>query len=354
MTRPTFAYIDLQALQHNAQWLKHQCKGSKLMCVVKADAYGHSLALVAPALADIADGFAVAHSAEGIELRALNADVPILILEGAFEPEDVELAYQYRLTLALTNIHQVNDYLARPSQQRPSVWLKVDTGMHRLGLSETQLTTLCESHQLPADTVIFTHFSDADTDAIKTRLQLAKLTELGRRYGLGMSAANSPACLHYPESHLDWVRPGYAIYGGCPFDTLDPNLQPVMKVHTRIHSIRSLQSGECVGYGSTWCAQQPTRIATLPIGYADGYPRSIKSATPVWLHNRSVPIVGRVSMDLITIDVTQVPQAAEGDLVELWGDNIRLHTLAQHNDLSGYEIMARIPKRLRRSSDWLL
>ena len=354
MTRPTFAYIDIQALRSNAQWLKQHCHGSRLMCVVKADAYGHDIRLIAPALADIADGFAVAHCAEGLELRAVNPTAPILVLEGAFDTIELDTAYQHDLTVAITNTWQIIDYLARPANRRPAIWLKVDTGMHRLGLSESQLEDLCRDHPLPQDTVLFTHFSDADTDSEKTALQLALLTKLGQRYKLPMSAANSPACLSYNESHLDWVRPGYALYGGSPLTDIEEHLRPVMKVYTRIHSIRSLRIGECVGYGSTWSAKQDSRIATLPIGYADGYPRSIASGTKVWLHNQFAPVVGRVSMDLITVDVTGTPEAKEGDLVELWGDNIPLHTLANHSGLSGYEIMARVPKRLQRSDTWRL
>ena len=354
MTRPTFAHIDIKALQSNAAWLKQHCSGSKLMCVVKADAYGHDIRLIAPALADIADGFGVAHCTEGLELRGINPTAPILVLEGAFNTAELDAAYQHDLTLALTNTRQMHEYLAREVHQRPSVWLKVDTGMHRLGLSEAQLDDLCKNNTLPEHTVLFTHFSDADTDSEKTGLQLARLQKLGSRYGLPMSAANSPACLLHTDSHLDWVRPGYALYGGSPLARIEKHLRPVMKVYTRIHSIRSLSAGECVGYGSTWCAQQEALIATLPVGYADGYPRSIANGTKVWLHNQLAPVVGRVSMDLITVDVTDIPQAKEGDLVELWGDNMPLHTLASDNGLSGYEIMARIPKRLQRSSDWLL
>lgn len=354
MTRPSFAYIDIQALRANARWLKQHCAGSKLMCVVKADAYGHDVQIIAPALADIADGFAVAHCAEGLELRAMNQTAPILVLEGSFNNAELDAAYQSDLTVALTNGWQIHDYLARPPQLRPAVWLKIDTGMHRLGLSETQLDKLCSDHILPSDTVLFTHFSDADTDPEKTALQTARLVSLGQRYGLKTSAANSPACLLYPDTHLDWVRPGYSLYGGSPLERIESNLQAVMKVYTRIHSIRSIPPGECVGYGSTWCAERTSTIATLPVGYADGYPRSIKPGTLVWLHNQFAPVVGRVSMDLLTVDVTDIPTAKEGDLVELWGDNMPLHTLANHNDLSGYEIMARIPKRLHRSSDWLL
>lgn len=354
MTRPTFAHIDIQALRANTLWLKQHCRGSKLMCVVKADAYGHDIQLVAPALADIADGFAVAHCAEGIELKAMNLTVPILILEGAFNSAELDLAHQYDLTVALTNIWQVQDYLALPVHQRPSVWVKVDTGMHRLGLSESQLDELCQNNTLPQNTVLFTHFSDADADPEKTAQQLAQLIRLGKQYKLKMSAANSPACLYHPETHLDWVRPGYALYGGSPLAHIEEHLRPVMKVYTRIHSIRSLGAGECVGYGSTWCAERTSTIATLPVGYADGYPRSIANGTKVWLHNQLAPVVGRVSMDLITVDVTRIAAAKEGDLVEIWGDNMPLHTLANHNGLSGYEIMARIPKRLPRSKDWLL
>jgi alanine racemase len=284
----------------------------------------------------------------------MNPTAPILVLEGAFNSAELDAADHHDLTLALTNTWQVNDYLARPAQRRPAVWLKVDTGMHRLGLSEAQVEKLCHNNTLPSDTVLFTHFSDADTDPEKTALQTARLLSLGQRFGLSMSAANSPACLLYPDTHLDWVRPGYSLYGGSPLAEIEQNLKPVMKVYTRIHSIRRLAPGECVGYGSTWCAERTSTIATLPIGYADGYPRSITSGSLVWLHEQFAPVVGRVSMDLITIDVTDIPAAKEGDLVELWGDNMPLHTLANHNGLSGYEILARIPKRLARSSEWQL
>jgi alanine racemase len=348
MTRPTKATIDLSALQQNAQRLRDRAPNSRCLFVVKADAYGHGIELVAPALQNLGDGFAVAHCDEGVALRHLGIEQPILILEGNFDANELALAYHHNLTVALTNSTQIADYLATATAQRPAIWLKLDTGMHRLGLTATEIDDFAARTHQSQSTVLFTHFSDADQSDERTELQLQSLINLGSSLGYPMSAANSPALLRYPATHLDWVRPGYAVYGNPPTGTDAPDLQPVMTVQSRIHSLRTIAAGECVGYGSTWCANRESVIATIPIGYADGYPRSARNGTPVLINGRIAELAGRVSMDLITVDVTNIGPVMVGDPVELWGKNLPVSVIADYNDLSGYEILARIPKRLPR------
>lgn len=348
MTRPTKATIDLSALQHNAQALRDRAPNSRCLFVVKADAYGHGIELVAPALQKLGDGFAVAHCDEGIALRHLGIDQPILILEGSFDAGELALAHHHNLTVALTNSTQIADYFGTATDQRPAIWLKLDTGMHRLGLTHAEINDFASRATSSQSTVLFTHFSDADQSDERTELQLQSLISLGKTLRYPMSAANSPALLRYPATHLDWVRPGYAIYGNPPSGADAPDLQPAMTVQSRIHSLRTIAAGECVGYGSTWCAHRQSVIATIPIGYADGYPRSARNGTPVLVNGRLAKLAGRVSMDLITVDVTNIGPVQVGDPVELWGKSLPVSVIADYNDLSGYEILARIPKRLPR------
>ena len=348
MTRPTKATIDLSALQHNAQTLRDRAPNSRCLFVVKADAYGHGIELVAPALQKLGDGFAVAHCDEGIALRHLGIDQPILILEGSFDADELALAHHHNLTVALTNSTQIADYFGTATDQRPAIWLKLDTGMHRLGLTHAEINDFASRATSSQSTVLFTHFSDADQSDERTELQLRSLISLGKALRYPMSAANSPALLRYPNTHLDWIRPGYAIYGNPPSGADAPDLQPVMTVQSRIHSLRTIGAGECVGYGSTWCAHRQSVIATIPIGYADGYPRSARNGTPVLVNGRLAELAGRVSMDLITVDVTNIGPVQVGDPVELWGKSLPVSVIADYNDLSGYEILARIPKRLPR------
>ena len=348
MTRPTKATIYLSALQHNAQALRDRAPNSRCLFVVKADAYGHGIELVAPALQKLGDGFAVAHCDEGIALRHLGIDQPILILEGSFDADELALAHHHNLTVALTNSTQIADYFGTATDQRPAIWLKLDTGMHRLGLTHAEINDFASRATSSQSTVLFTHFSDADQSDERTELQLQRLINLGKALRYPMSAANSPALLRYPNTHLDWIRPGYAIYGNPPSGADAPDLQPVMTVQSRIHSLRTIAAGECVGYGSTWCAHRQSVIATIPIGYADGYPRSARNGTPVLVNGRLAELAGRVSMDLITVDVTNIGPVQVGDPVELWGKSLHVSVIADYNDLSGYEILARIPKRLPR------
>ena len=349
MTRPTHATINIAALAHNARWLKSIASGAKLMAVVKADAYGHDVRIIAPALDGIADAFAVAHLDEAIELRELSITQPILVLEGAFSDSEYVEASNHNITLALTDEWQARHYLSIPIPQRPAVWIKFDSGMHRLGLDADGVNQLL---QVPhaAQPTVFTHFADADVDRGKTLNQLNKLTRLTRGHKCTLSAANSPALIQYPETHLDWVRPGFSLFGANPTMLRLPELQPVMSLKTRIHSLRWIDAGESVGYGGTWTAQRRSLIATLPIGYADGYPRDAKNGTPIWLRGREVPLSGRVSMDLITADVTDIEDPQIGDNIELWGSELRIERVADFNSMSAYELLARIPKRLPRLS----
>ncbi|MEP4146510.1 MAG: alanine racemase [Halioglobus sp.] len=356
MARANQARIDLAALRHNLQHARQLAPHSKAMCVVKANGYGHGALNVARALAPLTDALAVACIEEAIELRDGGIDVPILLLEGVFQPQELLTASQHNFWVMVDN-RQHLQWLEQARLPAPvTCWLKIDTGMHRLGVAPAeanefhQRLSYCENRT--GELVTCTHFASADElDKPQTSEQLALFESATDNLPGPRSAANSPGLLGWPASHYDWIRPGYMLYGNSPFLAAHPNttaLRPVMTLVSAVISVRDIATGESVGYAANWTAQRPSRIATVCIGYGDGYPRLAANGTPVLINGQRAPLAGRVSMDMITVDVTELGDVNIGDEVVLWGEGLPVVEVASHCSTIGYELTTRMPARTPR------
>lgn len=349
--RPIRALINLAALQQNLRHVKAYAPESKILAIIKANGYGHGLDRAATQLVN-ADGFGVASIDEAISLRQKGFLHPIVILEGLFSEAELEIAVQHRLDIALHN-HQQLDWLANGQWPTPmNIWVKVDTGMHRLGFEPYEVDAVVERLQRlssPVNVHLMSHFASADSDDAFTQTQLSRFDDVASRYDFPQSLANSAGIQGYADAHRDWVRPGIMLYGACATHETVPNLKPVMTLESQITSLKWIEEGESVGYSQTWQAPRRSLIAVVAVGYGDGYPRHAPTGTPVWTHGQTVPLVGRVSMDMITIDVTDLADKVElGDRVELWGENLRVDCVAKASGTIGYELLcgvtARVPK----------
>lgn len=354
MARPTLARLDLDALSHNLGVVRQLAPRARVMAVIKANAYGHGAVTVARALHNQVDALAVACIEEALELRRAGVDAPILLLEGVFTSIELLAAAQQDLWVTVENEAQL-DWLERADVRKPvTCWLKVNTGMNRLGVPPARagefFTRLRASDKVAPDIVLSTHFACADDlDSPLTRRQLDVFNALA--IDAPRSAANSAGVLAWPESHFDWVRPGYMLYGNSPLLTAHDNaalLRPVMSLTASIISLRDVAPGETVGYGATWTAQRPSRIATLCIGYGDGYPRQMPAGTPVLVRGQRAPLAGRVSMDMVTVDVTDIADVQLGDAAVMWGNGLPLSEVAAAAGSDGYEMLTRMPARVPR------
>lgn len=346
MSRGTHAIIDLDALSHNWQRIRELAPKARIWAVVKANGYGHGAVAVAQHLQPQSHGFAVATLDEGLELRDAGITKPILLLEGLTSQGQSLMAAEAGFDIVVHQPEQLA-WLAEVSEPL-RLWLKVDTGMHRLGLDpDTLAARVAEAKALPRleHLGLMSHFACADEDVDgHMPAQLARCLQLGQAFPeLSLSLANSAAVLAHPSTHADWVRPGIMLYGASPFaqqSGAQLGLRAVMHLHAPVVALRQVEAGESVGYGASWRAPVASRIATLAVGYADGYPRSAQAGTPVWLNGQFCPLVGRVSMDLITVDVTSVP-CQLGDLAQLWGDQLSVDRVAEHCGTLGYELLTR-------------
>ncbi|HEY7776776.1 MAG TPA: alanine racemase [Kineobactrum sp.] len=356
MARPAQARLNLAALRHNVGVTRELAPDTQLMAVVKANAYGHGSVVMARALEPLVDALAVACSEEALELRTAGIRCPILLMEGVFEAHELITAAQHSLWVTIDNETQLR-WLEETRLPGPlHCWLKVDTGMHRLGVSPSQFPEfhqrLLASGKLRELPVLSTHFASADElDNPQTAQQLALFEATCNGVEGLRSAANSPAVLAWPEAHYDWIRPGFMLWGNSPFAAPQPQaaaLKPVMTLSSAVISVRSIAVGERVGYGGSWQAQRPSRIATVTIGYGDGYPRTATNGTPVLIDGERAPLVGRVSMDMVTVDVTDLPPVAIGAPAVLWGDGLPVTEVARTAGTSGYELLTRMPSRTPR------
>jgi alanine racemase len=354
MARHTQARLDLLALRHNVSVARQLAPLSRMMAVVKANAYGHGAVTIAGALQSIVDALAVACIEEAEELRVAGISAPILLLEGVFEAAELDTAAQLDLWLTIGNERQLR-WLEEASLSAPlTCWLKVDTGMHRLGVAPDKARQCYERLSATGNAVdavvTYTHFACADdVHSQQTQQQLAVFDALP--CPALRSAANSAGLLAWPQAHYDWVRPGYMLYGHSPMlqDHLNAQtLQPVMTLTSKVIALRDVAPGEAVGYGGTWVAQRPSRIATVTIGYGDGYPRHAPNGTPVLVNGQRAPLAGRVSMDMITVDVTDLKEVQLGTDVVLWGKGLPLAEVARCADTIGYELTTRMPARTPR------
>ena len=322
--RPLEATINHQALLSNLNHIKKIASQSKVMSVLKANAYGHNLLDVAKTL-DASDGFAVLSINEAIQLRENNFKQTILLLEGFFDEDEVDIASKLRINVTVHNQRQIELI----NQAKPifpvSIHLKVNTGMNRLGFMPDEINYLLESlnsNPYIEDIVLMTHFSTADEkEGIEKQLGIFNL--ISDNYNYSASVANSAAIIRYPESRLDWVRPGIMLYGLSPFKdktAKELELIPAMTLMSEIIAVQNIKAGSSVGYGLDFKANKDMRIGIVACGYADGYPRHAKNGTPVAIDGYLSSLVGRVSMDMLYVDLTKIPSANIGSKVELWGE----------------------------------
>jgi len=350
--RPTQALIDLAALKHNINIARQHAPHSKIMAVVKADAYGHGAINVAQAIANEIEAFAVCCIEEAIELREAQIKQPILILEGFFEPNELPLIQQYQLQTVVQHSVQIDVLRAAKLEKPITVWLKIDTGMGRLGFLPDDFSNAWQQlHNIPhiaKPIKLMTHLSCADElDNSMTMQQIKQFSQLTQTYKTEKSIANSAGILGWQQSHADWNRIGIMLYGASPFEQ-NHHLQAVMQLQSELISVKHYAKGQTVGYGATWQCEQDSVIGIVAIGYADGYPRHAPSGTPVLVNGQRVPLVGRVSMDMIAVDLTQQAQAKVGDKVILWGNDLSVNEIATCAETISYELLTHVNKRVPR------
>lgn len=353
--RPLVATIDLAAIRHNYAVAKRCAPGRQAFAVVKANAYGHGVGEVVTALFDQADGFAVACLEEAVEVRALHAEARILLLEGCFEAAEYQLAAQLGLDLVLQGEQQAAEFLAAKLTRPLNIWLKLDSGMHRLGFNGPALRAWharLHGAAAVAELNLLSHFACADERGHEmTERQLEAFLEVLDLDFAQRSLANSAAILTIAAAHMDWLRPGIMLYGATPFAELgaaELGLVPAMTLTAQLIACRDVAVGESVGYGCSWRAERPSRIGTVSCGYADGYPRHAPSGTPVLVRGQRVALAGRVSMDMLTVDLTDLPAARIGDEVQLWGAQLPVDEVARAAGTIGYELLSKITRRVPR------
>lgn len=347
------AVIDRRALRHNLQQVRRQALQSRLIAVVKANAYGHGLLETAHTLQD-ADCYGVARIGEALKLRSGGIVKPILMLEGFFSAEDLPVLVANNIETAVHSIEQL-EALEQATLARPvPVWMKLDTGMHRLGVRPEhaeafyQRLSACRNVVQPVN--IMSHFSRADepsSDA--THKQMQCFEQFARGKPGQRSIAASGGTLLWPDAHNDWVRPGIILYGVSPMEDANGSqfdLQPAMTLKSNLIAVREHKAGESVGYGGTWVSEGDTRLGVVAMGYGDGYPRSAPSGTPVWLNGREVPIVGRVSMDMMSVDLGPNATDKVGDEVVLWGQELPVERIADCTGISAYELITKLTQRV--------
>ncbi len=359
MIRLLRALIDSAALRHNLGTIRAYAPGSKVMAVIKANAYGHGLVSTALALGD-ADAFAVARLEEGIALRSAGVRAPIVLLEGVFSAEQLAEAAHHRFELVVHDPLQIKLLEAHRDARRFVVWIKMDTGMNRLGFRpEAFAPALARLRALTVPALelrVMTHLARADErseamtgeqiDRFEATLSATGLTGPQR---LATSIGNSAGTLGWPRAHGDWVRPGLALYGVSPFggETADQHgLKPVMTLETTVLTVRDVKRGETVGYAGAWRAERDSSIAILAAGYGDGLPRHLDNGTPVLIGGTRYPLVGRVSMDMIAVDVSGAPKVATGNKAIIWGAGLPVEEVARHADTIPYELLCGVSQRV--------
>jgi len=352
MARATRAIINLHALRDNYRFAKAKAPESRAYAVVKANAYGHGIVQVANALSSESDGFAVACVDEAIILRQAGILLPVLVLEGPMDEAECRVAVDLDLELAVHHNMQVQ-WLRALSVGSLKVWVKVDSGMNRLGFSSQDVpAAVSELRSLPAinDIQLMSHFACADEPNNPFNQQQLQTLRTLDPIKLDWSMSNSAAILTLPQAHGELTRPGIMLYGASPIQCQqgpDAGLLPVMTLQSEVIAVHSLNPGDTVGYGQAYSVEQPSTIAVVAIGYGDGYPRAAKSGTPVLIKGQQFPLAGRVSMDMITVDVTG-GGVQVGDVVTLWGTGLSADVVADHSQTIAYELFCQITTRVNR------
>ncbi len=352
MSRPIRATIDPSALRGNLVVARQHAGEARLWAVIKANAYGHGLLRVAEALDDLADGFALLDIEDAVVLREAGFRQPILLLEGFFEADELPLLAEYGLTPVVHSLEQAEMLFSVALPRRLPVYLKLNTGMNRLGLSTEEFhaaLTALESSPNVAGITLMTHFADADQER-GIAWQMARFEQAARSGKHPVSLANSAALLRFPESKRGWARPGIMLYGSSPFPQMQSaaslGLRPAMTLASRLIAVQELAAGERVGYGGLFTAERPMRIGIVACGYADGYPRHAPTGTPILVEGKRTRTVGRVSMDMIMVDLEGLAEAGIGSPVVLWGEGLPVDDVATAAGTVSYELLCALTARV--------
>jgi len=351
--RPVVARISGVALAHNLDVVRQYAPDANILAVVKADAYGHGLSHVLPFLAS-ADGFAVVGLDAAIQCRAAFADKPVVLLEGPFDAAELALIAEHRLTPVIHSGWQIKLMENRPLPAISSVVLKFNTGMNRLGfdaaagrLAHGRLASIAGVNSI----MLMSHLACADDlDNDFTRLQVQRFESATASLPGEKSLANSAAVAGWPETHYQWLRPGIMLYGSSPIllhAAVDLGLRPVMTLKSRLIAVQSLKKGDAVGYGQTWTCPEDMSVGIVACGYGDGYPRHAPSGTPVLVNGQRAALAGRVSMDMLAVDLRGV-QAQVNDEVILWGDGLPVDEVAAAAGTIAYELLTGVTVRVPR------
>jgi alanine racemase len=347
------AVIDTHALRHNLTAIRERARGARVMAVVKANAYGHGLIPTALALAE-ADAFAVARLEEGLALRAAGITQPIILLEGVFAPEHLLEAARHGFDLVVHDPLQIELLEEFNGASRFLLWIKIDTGMNRLGFRPEDFPAALERvrrlQPAPLEIRLLTHLASADEREGKmTREQLTRFRQAIDGLDYAVSIANSAGLFGDVQLGCDWVRPGLALYGASPFDdrtAAELGLHPVMSLETSVIATRRVLANETVGYGATWRASHDTVIAIIAAGYGDGIARNLPPGTPVLVGGERAPLVGRVSMDMIAVDVTKLSGVHVGTPAVLWGVGLPVEEIARYAATIPYELLCAVSQRV--------
>lgn len=354
MARFPRVLVDLAALAHNLEVIRDTAPDCKIMAVIKANAYGHGMIAVARALQN-ADALAVARIGEAVALREASVTNEIVLLEGVFSADELQLAAQHRFTLVVHNEQQLQWLESYATTARFRCWLKIDTGMHRLGFAHADaaevMTRISGCKAVVQPPGLMTHLASAEVDEDPlTARQLQDFESLCDDWPGEVSCANSAAIFVRPQSRRGWLRPGLALYGVSPLPDrtgAELGLRPAMRFETRLISIKNLQAGDSVGYNSAWTACEPTRIGIAAVGYGDGYLRSFANGTPVLVGSKQAKLAGRVSMDMIALDLGPESTASVGDPVLLWGAELPVEALASWASTIPYELLCNVSARVQ-------
>lgn len=359
MTRAAEALINLQALSHNYQRVRHCAPDSRIVAVIKANGYGHGLVRVARLL-DEADAFAVASLDEAVTLRQAGIRQAVVLLSGVCDEAELDLACEHDLSLVVHHDYQLALLENMTSGTPRPVWLKIDTGMHRLGFRPERaaecFARLRDCRAAVRSVILMTHLANADVPGDD---MTSRQTELFYSAVAGLDAdhsiANSAGILAWPQTHFhdhpSWVRPGIMLYGVSPIQestAVDHDLRPVMTLRAQLIAVNQCRKGDAIGYGGSWECPEDMPVGVVAIGYGDGYPRHAKSGTPVLVDGRRVSLIGRVSMDMITVDLRHHARAKPGAEVILWGDGLPAEEVARDAGTIGYELLCRVTARVNQ------
>lgn len=355
MSRPAQITINLTALRHNLQQVRDMAPGVSVLAMVKSNAYGHGIERIALALTDV-EAFGVASSEEGLLLRNAGIKNPIFLMEGLFDAQELPLAVTHNFTLIVHEAHQIEMLESMPELSKPlAVWLKIDTGMHRLGFRPSEARDMyrrlknCSAVQ--KDVGLMTHFASANSiERAHTLQQIELFNSITEGLEGPRSLTNSAGIIAWPSAHANWIRPGILLYGASPLAGhrgVEHHLHPVMTLSSELIAIHQLAKGERVGYGGTWTCPEDMCVGVVGIGYGDGYPHHVKSGAPVLVNGRPCPLVGQVAMDMLTVDLRTQPEAKIGDPVLLWGPGLPVEVVAEYGETTAYELLTRITQRVR-------